>query len=296
MLIQHPETSRAPLLASFEAPAIQAAASVRLGLPTEAHLGRLLSGMMAKGHGAEALCFFLALTRDALYNLLVDFGLPSAHDRPMRRTGGPRAWSAADYSVLMTCWLTNWRVELIAARLGRSKGSVYYQARRLGLPSRDRRALFQTSLQLGPVLAMQGGAAGKGLPKLASADENTWLIQGIKDRIEMRWRRAGKEVLGTDAYHRFVAKAKWCGLANSKIAEMCRVTKSVIDNAVMRMEIPRVPKERRFDVVSDEAAANNMQVAGYIEARSKAGYLYWRSRRSWTISRRDKISVAYRYA
>lgn len=101
---------------------------------------RVLAGMVAAGHGLEAICLYLGLTRTVLLEHVVRLGLVTPHDRPMRKTGA-RAWSALD-----TMRLIAWRVagihpETIGARLGRSANAVRAKARRLGLPVPERRTL-----------------------------------------------------------------------------------------------------------------------------------------------------------
>jgi hypothetical protein len=102
---------------------------------------RMLAGMVAQGHGIEALCLFLSMTREVLLDLIVHFDLPTPHDRPLRRSGGVHAWKASDFPVLFTGWLQNWSAACIAHHLDRTRGSIWYKARRLGLPKRDRRSL-----------------------------------------------------------------------------------------------------------------------------------------------------------
>jgi hypothetical protein len=101
---------------------------------------RLLAGMVAAGQGIEAICLYLGLTRAALDDGLARLGLPTPHDRPLRKPG-PRGWSVLD-----TIRLIAWRVagvhpETIGQRLGRSPAAVRAKARRLGVPTPDRKAL-----------------------------------------------------------------------------------------------------------------------------------------------------------
>ena len=107
-----------------------------------AQLGRVLAGMIDEGHGIEAICLFLQLTRETLLDLVVEHDLPTPHGRPRRR-GGARAWTGGNYAVFIGCWLASWRAGSIAEYLGRSPGSIWSQARRLGLPRRDRASLVR---------------------------------------------------------------------------------------------------------------------------------------------------------
>ena len=101
---------------------------------------RVLAGMVAAGHGIEAITLYLGLTRSVLLEHVVRLGLATPHDRPMRKPGA-RGWSVLD-----TMRLIAWRVagvhpDTIGARLGRSANAVRAKARRLGLPVPDRRTL-----------------------------------------------------------------------------------------------------------------------------------------------------------
>ena len=102
----------------------------------------VLRGMVAAGQGIEVLCLFLGLTRSMLDDHLVRLGLPTPHDRALRKPG-THGWSVVD-----TIRLIGWRVagvhpEIIGLRLGRSAGAVRSKARRLGLraPPRDRKSV-----------------------------------------------------------------------------------------------------------------------------------------------------------
>lgn len=102
----------------------------------------VLRGMVAAGQGIEALCLFLGLTRSMLDDHLVRLGLPTPHDRALRKPGA-HGWSVVD-----TIRLIGWRVagvhpEIIGQRLGRSAGAVRSKARRLGLRAPPRNLLHK---------------------------------------------------------------------------------------------------------------------------------------------------------
>lgn len=116
----------------------------RLLLPLGADVAfpfdRVLAGMVGAGQGLEAICLYLGLSRTALHNSLVRLGLWTPHDRPLRKPG-TRGWSVLD-----TMRLIAWRVagihpESIGERLRRSPGAVRAKARRLGIPTPDRKIL-----------------------------------------------------------------------------------------------------------------------------------------------------------
>jgi hypothetical protein len=111
-------------------------------------LDHVLAGMIRAGQGIEALCLYLGLARDALFDRIVELGLITPHDRPMRRPSGRHPWLAADVQLLIRLWVDGVRIVSIAGELDRSPGAVSAKARRLGLPKRDRRLLWR----LGPSL------------------------------------------------------------------------------------------------------------------------------------------------
>lgn len=122
---------------------------------------RVLAGMVGAGHGIEAICLYLGLTRAVLFDHVVRLGLSTPHDRPLRRPGA-RGWSALD-----TMRLIAWRVagvhpETIGERLGRSANAVRAKARRLGLqpPARGTLRRLDPSTLADPVPGFGFGAPG----------------------------------------------------------------------------------------------------------------------------------------
>ena len=121
------------LLLSVAAAATVVAAG---GIPFDA----VLAGMVAAGHGIEAICLYLDLSRAALDDHLVRLGLRTPHDRPLRKLG-PRGWSEIDTRRLIAWRVCGIHPETIGQRLGRSANAVRAKARRLGLPRPDRKSL-----------------------------------------------------------------------------------------------------------------------------------------------------------
>ncbi len=106
-------------------------------------LQRILPGMLARGHGIDALCLYLDLARTTLLDVLVELDLPTPHDRPLRKPGGRNPWSFADTTFFVVLWMAGWHVESLGERFGRSAGGARYKARHLGLPRRDRKQVFR---------------------------------------------------------------------------------------------------------------------------------------------------------
>ena len=106
-------------------------------------LQHVLPGMVARGHGIDALCLYLGLARTALLGLLGELDLPTPNDRPLRKPGGRNPWSLADTTLFIVLWVGGWHSESLGERFGRSAGSSRYKARHLGLPRRDRKLVFR---------------------------------------------------------------------------------------------------------------------------------------------------------
>ncbi len=106
-------------------------------------LRRVLPGMVARGHGIDALSLYLGLARTALLDLIVELDLPTPHDRPLRKPGGRNPWTFADTTLFIVLWMAGWHAESLGERFGRSPGGARYKARHLGLPRRDRKLVFR---------------------------------------------------------------------------------------------------------------------------------------------------------
>jgi hypothetical protein len=246
----------------------------------------LLGQMLGRGHGVEALCFFLALTRDALLDLIVQFDLPTPHDRPLRRSGSSRAWTQADFETLLTGWLGNWSAACIGDRLGRSRGSVWYQARRLGLPKRDRKALHWPQ----PVAAEPPTTPGIGSRRRRLPER--WLVKGTDKELVLTSKRNGLEVdwsANIEAYVDIGWRA-FSGQRTSRIAEAYGVSHGTITSQIWWLHAIG-PKNRR-DLVDDfdrDQGMANAEAAGFQLRQCKVNkqfpYFYHKHER---IARRDK--------
>lgn len=99
---------------------------------------RILRGMVTAGVVRDAICAFLRLTIEALSYHLVRLDLPAPSDRPIRKPCGKHPWTAADVQLVIDEWTANLRAEAIGAVLGRSAGSIWSKAKRIGLYRRRR--------------------------------------------------------------------------------------------------------------------------------------------------------------
>ena len=111
--------------------------------PSDGLLACILPGMVGRGYGLETLCLYLAVARTALLDLIVVLGLPTPHDRAHRRAGGRNPWSPDDIPAFIELWMAGWYASSLGERFGRSPCGIWSKARQLGLPRRDRKALFR---------------------------------------------------------------------------------------------------------------------------------------------------------
>jgi len=102
--------------------------------------------MARSGLGIAAISEILALTPDAVVERAAALALPRPHDRPMRKPGS-RGWAIDDVRRLIALWTGDVATKSIAATIGRSKGSIYYKRRSLGLEARKRSDLRERSVE-----------------------------------------------------------------------------------------------------------------------------------------------------
>src|SRR6478735_12643369 len=65
---------------------------------------RVLSGLVAQGHGREACAAYLGLSDEQLMSRVVHLDLPTPDDRPMRVGHGSHAWDVAAIRRLIDLW------------------------------------------------------------------------------------------------------------------------------------------------------------------------------------------------
>jgi len=252
----------------------------------------LLSGMVAQGHGIEALCLFLTFTRDALFDIIVQLDLPTPHDRPLRRSGGARAWKQSHFQLLLDGWLNNWSAACIADRLGRSRGSIWYQARRLGLPKRERRSLHWPEQAVPePLAAPKAGSPRRRLPA-------RWCVKGSDKVLELTSKRNGLEVDWLANIEAFVdiGWRVWSGQRICRIAEDYGVSYGTITSAIWWLHAKSPSSHRglvdHFDRARGEA---NAKAAGGQLRKCEINSVvpYWKVGTEYK-SRRDKRHVERR--
>jgi hypothetical protein len=270
----HRGDATAPTLAP--PPAKRSAPHPRLGHFDLGQYRLLLDGMLAQGHGIEALCVFLTLTRDALFALLVELNLPTPHDRPLRRSTGARAWKGADFPILLEGWLNNWSAACIGHHLGRSRGSIWYKARRLGLPKRERRLLHWSERAVAePLLAPNAESKRKRLPA-------RWFVKGTDKILELTSKRNGLEVDWAASVEALVdiGWRIWSGQRVDRIAEDYGVSYRTItsQNQWLQALSPKSHKDLvvHFDRARGEANAKAAK-AVLTKCLTNSIFPYWRS-------------------
>jgi hypothetical protein len=257
----------------------------------------LLSGMLSQGHGVQALCLFLSLTRDVLLDLIVHLDLPMPHDRPLRKVGGVRAWQAADFPVFLTGWLGNWSAACLADRFGRSKGSIWCKARRMGLPRRDRAALFwPNDLEQSPALPPPELPARPHGARPRKRYPERWLVKGTDKKIELTSQRNGLEVNWAANVDALIEMGwrHWSGQRLSRIAEDFGVSYTAIASQLYWLD-SQGPSSRAewtdtFDRARGEANARKAQYKlAYSKSDTRFPYFSYKS----SHSRRDKAVGFY---
>jgi hypothetical protein len=276
------------------------------GALNAAQYAQVLACLIARGFGIAAICFFLMLTQTTLFDLIVQFGLPTPPDLPHRRAGGARAWTQAEHLLLITGWMLHWRVDYIAERLGRSRGSIYAKARRLGLPRRNRRALFRpeepaahdtaSAPAILPTATAADSAAATPSPANTNISQEQPAVSAAAGMV--RRKRQGAEIDWTPEMSREVAMRKWANQRNEVIASDFGISKSALTSHLYWLQIPKMPRATATDSYDPALARANIAAHGYEEVpcRSNPRYVYWRHRSRRERSRRDVNAGFYAMA
>lgn len=109
-------------------------------------LESVVSGMFAAGLGIDAVSLYLGIAQAEILEHVGRLGLSIPPPKAFRKTG-KRGWTTNEIQQLIGLWLAGVDVASIAASVGRTRGSIYYKKRRLGLPSRVRRGLHPLSTE-----------------------------------------------------------------------------------------------------------------------------------------------------
>lgn len=258
---------------------------------TTAQYRQLLTGMMGRGHGIEAICLFLTLTRDALLDLVVLLDLPRPHGSAYRRAGGTRAWSALEYPTLLSAWMANWPTLCIAEHTGRTRGSIWAKTRRMGLPRRDRRSLAwpeHAAPRLQDIVAE---------PTACSKLPDQWTTRGTQNPIKLVSKRNGTEVdwPGSPGALIDVGLRCWSGQRPLKIAEDYGVSYRTITSQLHWLQIPTTPRSQQVDHFVPSIGETRIAEARYrmMFCVSDNRFPYWTHRLRREKSRRDVKAKLY---
>ena len=263
----------------------------------------LIAGMISHGLGIEAICFILTLAREALLDLVVDQGLPTPHDRPMRAGSGARAWRQADYALLVTGWLQNWQAAGIAETIGRSKGSVWAKARRLGFQRRSRRGLiWPVDLpHPAPQETWPSDLPSGHTPPAACPPRQR--VPGAAEEIYLDRKRGGSEIEWVTPgephlLQRHVSLRRFSGQRAGKIADALGISHRAVTSMLWWLQVPKLPRELDTDAYDPDVAQRNIAALGYREAKcvSNTNYIFWQHRMQRTRSRRDEKAGVYAVA
>ena len=253
---------------------------------------QLLTGMLGRGLGIDALCLFLALTRDVLLDLVVQFDLPTPHDRPIRRTGHRHAWGPSDYSTLLAGWLGHWPTACIAQEIKRSRGSIWAKTRRMGLPRRDRQSLsWPDGLPILPVATFVEALREPAKPDAPKRLPVRWLVRGTDELLELTSKRNGLEVDWAANPKALIELGMrcWGGQLISKMAEDFGVTYRAVTSQLHWLQV-KSPSRAELSKSFDRAVAEeNIKKAGYkmMFCKSDPRFPYWAHRIARTKSKRD---------
>lgn len=248
--------------------------------------------MLGRGHGIDALCLFLALTRDVLLDLVVKFDLPTPHDRPIRRSGNPNAWGPSDYSTLLAGWLGHWPTACIAQEIKRSRGSIWAKTRRMGLPRRDRQSLsWPDGLPILPVPTSVEALPEPAQPDAAKRLPVRWFVQGTDEPLELTSKRNGLEVdwAGNPKALIELGMRCWAGQLISKMAEDFGVTYRAVTSQLHWLQVKSPSRTELSESFDRAVAEENIKRAGYklMFCKSDTRFPYWAHRIARTKSKRD---------
>ncbi len=140
----------------------------------------VLQGLVGAGFGLEALCAYLVLAREALFEHVVRLGLPTPPDTAQRKPTA-KSWTVEDIRLLIAWRTSAVHPEVIGQNLARTRSAnaVRAKARRLGLPVPPRKSLFRpTAEQLGLPLAPTPVALGPPLRPIARSAPPAPLVGG----------------------------------------------------------------------------------------------------------------------
>ena len=241
----------------------------------------ILRGMVGRGHGLDAISTFLHLDREEVLERVVRLDLPTPHDRPMRRTAGPKAWASGDYFRFIECWVAGWHAASIGERFGRSAGAIWSKARWLGLPRRDRSKVFRAPAE--PATAPYAAA-------LKAAERQLSVVTATGELLSIRKIIKRGHVFWTPELDAELANRYWANQHYEAIATEWGLSARAIASRAHRLQLPRRERSnlvRHYDPSVIEA---NIAEARYVRRECMAirGWFFWGQKNGLRTSKRGQ--------
>lgn len=244
----------------------------------------VLSSLVARGHGLDAISAFLHQSREQIIESVVRLNLSTPHDRPFRARSGPKAWNPADYPSFILDWISGLHAESIGKRFGRSAGAVWSKARWFGLPKRSRRSVFRA----------EADAAPHRIPDKPPAQPVEELCRSVVtasgSMLTVRQLPKRNQIFWTPEVDAELANRYWANQHHLAIAREWGVSSGAIRSRATRLQLP--PRERSELVhhYDPSVIEGNKRTANYVlrECRAVPGWFFWAHRNGERISRRGK--------
>lgn len=244
----------------------------------------VLRGLVARGHGLDAITVFLQHSRDEVLENIVRLGLPTPHDRPFRAHSGPRAWNPADYLSFIQDWTSGLHAESIGFRLGRSAGAVYAKVRWFGLPKRERGRVYRAEDPSYP----QSVEAPLKLETVDAASRSILAADG--GRLTIRKMLSRNQIFWTPELDAELGNRYWANQHHLAIAKEWGVSEGSIRSRANRLQLP--PRERSELVEHYDPSVIKANIANAHFVLRKCSHakdwFFWAHRNGDRISKRGK--------
>ena len=243
-----------------------------------------LPGLVARGHGLDAISVFLQRSREEVLEGIVRLNLPTPHDRPFRAHSGPKAWNPADYLSFIQDWTAGLHAESIGLRFGRSAGAVWAKVRWLGLPKRDRSTVFRA--ESASVTGIAEGSppsqiVEKACRSIVAVDGGHLTIRKMLKRNQIFW----TPDLDVELSNRY-----WANQHHTAIAREWGVTEGAIRSRANRLQLPPRGRSDLVEHYDPSVIKANIAEANYVYRKCSHAkdWFFWAHRNGDRISKRGK--------